>query len=68
MVDPEWQQLGLGTILHAGLVEYGRAHGARGLSADVLVGNSRMVRVFERGDHSLSIKTHEGVEELTMLF
>jgi acyl-CoA hydrolase/RimJ/RimL family protein N-acetyltransferase len=68
MVDPEWQQLGLGTILHAGLVEYGRAHGARGLTADVLVGNSRMVRVFERGDHSLSIETHGGVDELTMLF
>jgi hypothetical protein len=34
----------------------------------VLVGNSRMMRVFERGDHSPSVKTHAGVEELTMLF
>ena len=68
MVDPEWQGLGLGTILHAGLVEYGRRHGARGLTAEVLMGNSRMLRVFENGDHSLRINSHAGVEELTMLF
>jgi acyl-CoA hydrolase/GNAT superfamily N-acetyltransferase len=68
MVDPDWQGAGLGGILHRGLVEYAREHGARGLTADVLVGNSRMMRVFERGDHSLSVKTYAGVEELTMLF
>jgi acyl-CoA hydrolase/RimJ/RimL family protein N-acetyltransferase len=68
MVDPEWQGLGLGGILHGGLVEYAREHGARGLTADVLLANSRMMRVFKRGDHSLSIKTHAGVHELTMLF
>ena len=68
MVDPEWQGSGLGRMLHAGLVEYGRAHGARGLTADVLSGNTRMMRVFEGGDHSLSVKTQGGVEELTMLF
>ena len=68
MVDPDWQGLGLGGILHAELVEYAREHGARGLTADVLLGNTRMMRVFKRGDHSLSVKTESGVEELTMLF
>jgi acyl-CoA hydrolase/RimJ/RimL family protein N-acetyltransferase len=68
MVDPEWQGSGLGRILHAGLVEYGRAHGARGLTADVLTGNARMMRVFERGDHSLTVTTNGGAHELTMLF
>jgi acyl-CoA hydrolase/RimJ/RimL family protein N-acetyltransferase len=68
MVDPEWQGAGLGTLLHAGLVDYGRKHGARGLTAEVLLGNSRMMRVFEKGEHSLSIRTHSGVDELTMLF
>lgn len=68
MVDPEWQGLGLGTMLHAGLVEYGRAHAARGLTAEVLMGNNKMMRVFEHGDHSLTVKTRGGVEELTMLF
>ena len=68
MVDPDWQGVGLGGILHARLVEYAREHGARGLTADMLLGNSRMMRVFKRGDHSLSTKTDAGVQELTMLF
>lgn len=68
MVDPEWQGSGLGTILHAGLVDYARRHGARGLTADVLSANTRMMRVFEHGDHSLSVDTDAGVSELTMLF
>jgi acyl-CoA hydrolase/RimJ/RimL family protein N-acetyltransferase len=68
MVDPDWQGVGLGAILHAGLVDYAREHGARGLTADVLPGNSRMMRVFERGDHSLDVETDAGVAELTMLF
>ena len=68
MVDPEWQGVGLGGILHSGLVEYGRNHGARGLSADVSTGNWRMMRVFKRGDHTLRVETSAGVDELTMLF
>jgi RimJ/RimL family protein N-acetyltransferase len=68
MVDSDWQGAGLGTILHRGLVDYARRHGARGLTADVIEGNSRMMRVFERGDHSLSVDTDAGVSELTMLF
>jgi acyl-CoA hydrolase/GNAT superfamily N-acetyltransferase len=68
MVDPEWQGSGLGRILHAGLVEYSRAHGGRGLTADVLTGNGPMMRIFEQGDHSLTVSTNDGVHELTMLF
>ena len=68
MVDPDWQGAGLGGILHARLVEYARDHGARGLTADMMLGNSRMMRVFKRGDHSLSVRTDAGVVELTMLF
>ncbi|HEX4733907.1 MAG TPA: GNAT family N-acetyltransferase [Thermoleophilaceae bacterium] len=68
MIDPEWQGAGLGSILHAGLVDYARRNGARGLRADVLSGNDRMMRVFARGNHSLSVDTDAGVNELTMLF
>jgi acyl-CoA hydrolase/RimJ/RimL family protein N-acetyltransferase len=68
MVDPEWQGAGLGATLHAGLVDYARRQGARGLRADVLPSNRRMMRIFERGDHSLGVRTDAGVEELTMLF
>jgi RimJ/RimL family protein N-acetyltransferase len=68
MIDPEWQGLGLGTILHAGLVDYARRHGARGLRADVLPTNRNMLRIFEHGDHSLTSRVDAGVEELKMLF
>ena len=68
MVDPDWQGAGLGAILHAGLVDYARKHGARGLTADMLFGNRRMMSVFKRGDHSLSVETEAGVSTLTMLF
>jgi acyl-CoA hydrolase/GNAT superfamily N-acetyltransferase len=68
MVDPDWQGVGLAKTLHAGLVEYAREHGARGLRADVLPGNAPMMRVFEHGDHSLSVTIEAGVAELRMLF
>ncbi len=68
MVDPDWQGAGLGGIMHAGLVEYAREHGARGLTADVLLGNSRMMRVFKGGDYSLRLQTEGGVQEVTMRF
>jgi GNAT superfamily N-acetyltransferase len=68
MVDPEWQGAGLGALLHTQLVGYAREHGARGLTAEVLMRNARMLRIFERGEHSLTTKSEEGVLELTMLF
>jgi acyl-CoA hydrolase/GNAT superfamily N-acetyltransferase len=68
MVDPDWQGVGLGGILHTGLVEYAREHGALGLTADVLLGNSRMMRVFKGGDYSLRLQTEGGVQEVTMRF
>jgi acyl-CoA hydrolase/RimJ/RimL family protein N-acetyltransferase len=68
MVDPDWQGAGLGRTLHAGLVDYARGRGARGLTADVLPGNSGMMRIFEHGDYSLAVKRDAGVVEVTMLF
>jgi RimJ/RimL family protein N-acetyltransferase len=68
MVDPDWQGAGLGGILHARMVEYARSHGVRGFTADVVLGNSRMLRVFEHGDHELEVTTEGGISELTMLF
>jgi acyl-CoA hydrolase/RimJ/RimL family protein N-acetyltransferase len=68
VVDPEWQGTGLGTTMHAVLVEYAREHGAQGLTADVLAGNVPMLRVFERGEHSYGTETDAGVTEVTMRF
>jgi acyl-CoA hydrolase/RimJ/RimL family protein N-acetyltransferase len=68
MVDPQWQGAGLGALLHARMLEYARERGVRGFRADVLMGNSRMMRVFERAGHRMSVRTSAGIEEVTMLF
>lgn len=68
MVDPDWQGAGLGGILHSRAVEYARAHGVRGFTADVMFSNSRMLRVFRRGDHEVSVITEDGISEVTMIF
>ena len=68
MVDPDWQGIGLGGVLHSRLVEYAAEHGVRGFKADVLVRNSSMLRVFQRGSHDLRITTSAGVHEVTMIF
>lgn len=68
MVDPEWQGAGLGGILHARAVEYARSHGVRGFTADVMLSNSRMLRVFRRGDHDVRVTTESGITEVTMSF
>jgi acyl-CoA hydrolase/RimJ/RimL family protein N-acetyltransferase len=68
MVDPDWQGAGLGGILHSRLVEYAAERGVRGFTADVLVGNPSMLRVFQRGKHELTVTTSAGVQEVKMVF
>jgi RimJ/RimL family protein N-acetyltransferase len=68
MVDPEWQGAGLGGILHGRAVEYARRRGIRGFTADVMVSNSRMLRVFRRGAHDVNVSTEGGISEVTMIF
>ncbi|HYX76249.1 MAG TPA: GNAT family N-acetyltransferase [Gaiellaceae bacterium] len=68
MVDPDWQGAGLGGALHARMVEYARSHGVRGFTADVVIGNSRMLQVFKRGDHELEVTTEGGISEVKMVF
>jgi RimJ/RimL family protein N-acetyltransferase len=68
MVDPDWQGAGLGGRLHDRAVDYARAHGVRGFTADVMLGNPRMLRVFRRGNHDLNVTTEGGISEVTMIF
>jgi RimJ/RimL family protein N-acetyltransferase len=69
MVDPEWQGAGLGGLLHERLVEYARARGIAGLSADVVDGNHAMLRVFQRAGHAVTVGTVDaGVREVTIRF
>jgi len=68
LVDPDWQGAGLGTLLHARTVEYARQHGVRGFTADVLLSNAAMLRVFQRGDHETRSTVSGESYEVTMIF
>jgi RimJ/RimL family protein N-acetyltransferase len=69
MVEPDWQGCGLATALHGRTLEYARAHGVRGFTADVLMGNPAMLQVFRRATgHSLRMEADAGVYELRMKF
>jgi RimJ/RimL family protein N-acetyltransferase len=68
MVDPEWQGVGLGSLLHTRMVDYARDHGVRGFTADVLARNTRMLKVFRRWHPDLASDLEAGVYEVTMTF
>ena len=69
MVEPGWQGSGLATGLHARTVEYARSHGVRGLTADVLLNNLAMMKVFSRGQgYDLHRELEDGVYDVRMLF
>ena len=68
MVDPEWQGVGLGSLLQMRTIEYARAHGVRGFTADVLSDNSAMLAVLRRSGCRVMSRTIDGVVELQLLF
>ena len=69
LVDPEWQGAGLARALHARTTEYARSHGVRGFSADVLMSNVGMLKVFRRRPgHDLVTELDDGVYEVRMMF
>jgi acyl-CoA hydrolase/RimJ/RimL family protein N-acetyltransferase len=68
MVDPEWQGVGLGSLLHTRMVDYARDHGVRGFTADVLARNTRMLKAFRRWHPDLASNLEAGVYEVTMTF
>ena len=69
MVEPAWQGTGLATALHARTIEYARSRGVRGLTADVLMSNNAMLKVFRRGTgHDLHTELEDGVYEVRMMF
>jgi acyl-CoA hydrolase/GNAT superfamily N-acetyltransferase len=68
MVDPAWQGVGLGTALNERAIEYARAHGIRGFTADVLTGNDPMMVIFERSPGALEVVEDEERYEVTLTF
>jgi len=68
MIHPEWQGQGLGSLLQQRMIEYGRAKGLRGFTADVLCENRGMLAVFEKSGCKLSKRVVSSTFEVIMLF
>lgn len=68
MIHPDYQGIGLGTILVQRLMDYARRHDLRGFTADVLSENKPMLRVFEKSGAKMESNLTSGVFEVTLLF
>ena len=68
MVHPEWQGCGLGTALQNCMVQHAKKRGLRGFVADVLPGNTRMLRLARNGPPSVQIEHTDDSVHLTQLF
>lgn len=68
MVDSAWQGSGLGSHLQTRLIEYARAHGLRGFTADVLAENAAMLNVFRRSGLRMESRIESGSFEIRLHF
>ena len=68
MIRPEWQSVGLGRALQYRLAEYARSKGLRGLVAQILIENDKMIKLIKQVSDKLNIKCADGVFDVTALF
>jgi L-amino acid N-acyltransferase YncA len=66
MVDPDWKGRGLGTALHERLVSYARTSGVRAFTADVLMENTAMLRLFRSSGLDITAQTQQGGTEIVL--
>ena len=67
MIRPDFQGKGLGTALQQRMVDYARKKGLRGLKADILSENMKMLKLIQKLPHVHMSQKH-GVVEVTVLF
>ncbi|MBI4718018.1 MAG: GNAT family N-acetyltransferase [Planctomycetes bacterium] len=68
LVRDDWQGRGIGTILMNALVDVARSNGIAGFSAEVLLQNSGMLRVFHKCGYAVESDLQEGVYSLRIPF
>jgi RimJ/RimL family protein N-acetyltransferase len=68
MIRPGWKGLGLATLFQERLTEYARARGVRGFTADVLMANKSMLKVFQKTKGRLTLHAESGAYEVKILF
>ncbi|MGC9307248.1 MAG: GNAT family N-acetyltransferase [Thermoplasmatota archaeon] len=68
VVRDDWQQHGIGTELLRYLTQIAKRRGLYGFTADVLVNNQGMLRLFEKMDFEMEKELRDGVYHLRMHF
>ena len=66
MVDPDWKGRGVGTALQERIISYARQSGVRALTADVLMENTAMLRLFRSSGLELTAHTQQGITEVVL--
>ncbi len=68
LVRDDWQGQGVGTLLFANLIEFGRRNGIKGFTAEVLAQNRAMLHVFHKSGLPIESKLEKDVYLFTMPF
>jgi RimJ/RimL family protein N-acetyltransferase len=68
MVAPEWQGAGLGTALQSRLQDYAVNRGVHGFIAEILPGNTPMLRLARRLSGKVTTSRDEGAVHVNILF
>ncbi|MBS3772764.1 MAG: GNAT family N-acetyltransferase [Candidatus Thermoplasmatota archaeon] len=68
VVRDDWQQQGVGTELLKYLTQIAKRRGLYGFTADVLVNNRGMLRLFEKMDFTMEKELKDGVYHIRMHF
>ena len=66
VVDERYQGMGIATYLYKMLIRLAKDRGILGLTADVLATNKGMMKVFEKGETTVTAKLDHGVYHLTI--
>ena len=68
MVHPKWQGCGLGSILQRRMTEHAISRGVRGFVAEILPGNTNMIRLASNGSANISVEKSSDSVCVTTLF
>jgi acyl-CoA hydrolase/GNAT superfamily N-acetyltransferase len=66
VVDEQYQSMGIATYMYKMLIRLAKDRGILGLTADVLATNKGMMKVFEKGETTVTAKLDHGVYHLTI--
>ena len=68
MIRPEWQSVGVGSFLQKKMVDYAKARGVRGFTADILTENEKMIKLARQCTTDVCMTPSYGTYEVTMVF